>query len=97
MRYSWRPAPRAASAPAAKAPRVALLPPGEHLADGDEVTFDINADRDGRQRAANVRVTARASPDQRRARLTPEPMERRRRRRDRPTEQAQIWTHEGNR
>ena len=83
-----------ASGRAAKAPRVALLPPGEHLADGDEVTFDINADRDGRQRAANVRVTARASPDQRRARLTPEPMERRR---DRQPSRLRSWTHEGNR
>jgi hypothetical protein len=79
-----------------KGAKAALLPPGEHLADGDEV-FDIDADRDGRQRAVNVRVAARASPDERRARLTPELMERRRRRRDRPAEQAQIWTHEGNR
>jgi CspA family cold shock protein len=78
--------------------KAALLPPGEYLCDGDEVTFNIDADRDGRQRAANVRVTARASPDERRARPAPAPMERRRRRRDRaPTEQAQIWTHEGNR
>jgi hypothetical protein len=37
--------------------------PGEHLADGDEVTLDIDADRDGRQRAANVRVTAAIGAD----------------------------------
>jgi cold shock protein len=78
--------------------KAALLPPGEYLTDGDAVTFDIDADRDGRQRASNVRVTARASPDERRARPTPEPTERRRRRRDRAlAEQAQIWTHEGDR
>jgi CspA family cold shock protein len=79
--------------------KAALLPPGEHLADGDEVTFDIDADRDGRQRASNVRVTTRASPDERRARQAePVATERDRRRPARERREARrerVWTHEG--
>jgi hypothetical protein len=57
--------------------KAALLPPGEHLADGDEV-FDIDADRDGRQRAAtrNIRrasIAGRAAnPTDTRADGTPQ-------------------------
>jgi cold shock CspA family protein len=43
--------------------KAALLPPGEYLCDGDQVTFDIDADRDGRRRALNVQITARAKPN----------------------------------
>jgi hypothetical protein len=77
-----------------------LLPPGEHLADGDDVTFDIDADRDGRKRAANVRVTARASPERtaRQAGSLAAATERDRRRPARERREARrerVWTHEG--
>jgi cold shock protein len=81
--------------------KAALLPPGEHLADGDEVTFDIDADRDGRRRASNVQITARAKPDKRRERRA-EPLaaatERDQRRsapERREARRERAWTHGG--
>jgi cold shock CspA family protein len=44
------------------AEKCVLLPPGEYLEAGDEVTFGIGRDQQGRPRAENVRRVVAASP-----------------------------------